>query len=585
MHYLNRAVDILKQEGLVSLLKKSKNKIFRRQDFQKELDKALSAESYDVSIIIPVYNAVDFTVACIEKVYSVQSKATFEVIVVDNNSQDETKNRLPAFAKKKKNLSYYRLESNRGFSGGVNFGFKKAKGRFFVILNNDTLPTDHWLDLLIASFEEDPTLGIVSPMTNYVGQGPQLDHNTLDIKPTEVDEYAKTILSRKLIIEPHRLVFFCVMIRKSVIEQIGLLDEGYIKGNYEDDDYNLRAILSGYRLGIAQNAFVFHHGSVTFDTNRIEHTEHMVLNRKRFFFKAGSLSTTIRRYKSKEDNPLISIIVRTLNRPDSLKRALTSLSNQTFRQFEVVLVNDGGDSVQDIVDNFSKHFPITYVHHAESKGRTPALNAGINHVATDWVAILDDDDIVYPWHLEVLYKASLENPKDKVFYSNFNRVIFKSIDSYDPLILQMNTPWHYKKAELWVKNYIPIHTWLIHKSCFDTVGLFDETQTMLEDFEFLIRLSTKYTFCPIDRVTCEYRFYLDGINSMINNREKTYDALNYIYNKFETKDTEILENRDSELKALSLQIKKINALKEKLSGDNHHYELILQQMMRLILGY
>lgn len=585
MHLINKAIDIAKNEGIVSLIKKGHKKLFAGREFQNELDEAIAKSRYDVSIIIPAYNAVDYTIACIEKVYSVRTKASFEVIVVDNDSHDDTQVRIQNLAKDKDDFSYYRLETNRGFAGGVNFGFTKAEGRYLVILNNDTLPTDDWLDLMIAAFEADPTLGIVSPMTNYVGEGPQLDVDALDIQPEEIDTYALTIRDREFVYEPNRLVFFCVMIRKSVVDQIGLLDEGYIKGNFEDDDYNMRAILSGYKLGIVRTAFVYHHGSITFAVNKIGHSEHMELNRKRFYLKAGNLSTTRHRFNSQGINPLISVIVRTLNRPDLLTRALTSLSNQSFKQFEVVLINDGGEDVQEIVDTFSCYFPINYVYHKKSKGRTPALNAGVANASAKWIAVLDDDDIVYPWHFETLYNATLEKPEYKMFYTNYNRTIFRTINSHDPLVLRGVEPWPYNKAQLWVTNRIPMHTWLLAKACFEKVGFFDEAQTMLEDFEFLVRLTKKYDFFHINRVTCEYRFYLDGINSMINNRSKTLEALEYIYKQHPSKDKEILNGREIELKSLANQITKIESEKKELTGEPANDELVIRRITKLILGF
>ncbi|NLA39741.1 MAG: glycosyltransferase [Methanomicrobiales archaeon] len=585
MHFISRAVDILKQEGLVSLFRKVKNKIYKSRQFQKELGKALSADSSDVSIIIPVYNAIDFTIACIEKIYSVQNKASFEIIVVDNGSQDGTPERLQALAKEKDKLTYYRLESNRGFSGGVNFGFKKAKGRFLVILNNDTLPTDNWLDLLIAAFEKDPTLGIVSPMTNYVGEGPQLDYAAINIKPNEIDNYAKTILDRGFCYEPNRLVFFCVMIRKAVIDQIGYLDEGYLKGNFEDDDFNLRAILSGFRLGISQNAFVYHHGSITFNKNRISHTEHMVLNRNRFYLKAGRLSTTLRHYNSYNSNSLVSVILRTVNRPALLMQSLTSLANQSFKQFEVILVNDGGEDVQNIVDVFSPYFPIRYVFHQESKGRTPALNAGVKNANAEWVAFLDDDDIVYPWHLETLVQAIDKHSNQKLFYTNYYYTILKNTASKEPLLIHDVDAWTFNKSQLLVANRIPIHTFLLSKTCFTEFGLFDENLTMLEDFEYLIRLSKELNFIHINRKTAEYRFYLDGLNSMISQREKLNSALSYIYKKHPVEDNLIQKQRETELQLLNSHIDQINKLKQELTGTPNTDKKIMSRIAQTVLGF
>ena len=491
--------------------------------------KQKSDEDYAISIIIPAYNAIKYTKECIDKVYTAGSNYSFEVIVVDNASSDETQTEMEAQYLERQNFSYYRMKENLGFAGGVNFGIQQSKGQYVVILNNDTLPTYGWLDEMVNAFENNPTVGIVSPVTNYVGEGPQLDSKAKDIDPNEIDTYASKIKGRDIYSEPGRLVFFCVMIRKSVIEHIGLLDEGYIKGNFEDDDYCLRAILSGYKLAVVKSSFVFHHGSITFKNNKIAHSDHMEMNRERFFLKAGNLATSIRTPVERTDNPQISIVVRTLNRKHLLRKALTSLSNQNFRDFEVVLVNDGGESVQNFIDTYSRHFPITYVNHEKSMGRTPALNAGVSNTNTNWIAFLDDDDIVYPWHLATLYNQTLLNPDGRMFYSNYNRTLYQTTHQTSPMLIKGVEPWSYDKDHLWVSNRIPLHSWLLAKKCFEKVGLFDEHQSMLEDFEFLVRLSKDYPFIHVDRVTCEYRFKMDGMNSMKNQRWRTLEALEYIF--------------------------------------------------------
>ncbi len=585
VYLLNKATRILEEEGIGSLLKKGKKKLLGARTLQEEIRGSLESVDYVISIIIPAYNAVEYTKACIEKTYLVGSKHRFEVIVVDNASQDATNAEMLNEEKVREDFHYFRLEENLGFAGGVNFGLRKAHGRFLVILNNDTLPTEGWLDHMVDAFEQSPFLGIVSPMTNYVGEGPQLDLDAIDIQPDQIDAYAKTISNRDVYLEPGRLVFFCVMIRKSVVDQIGLLDEGYIKGNFEDDDYCLRTILSGYQLAIAKNAFVYHHGSVTFKENKITHSEYMEINRKRFFLKAGNLATTPRDFFGRSGKQAISVIVRTLNRQHLLLKALASLSNQNFNNFEVVLVNDGGEDVQAIVNDFSKYFPINYVFHQKSKGRTQALNAGVNHASAEWITFLDDDDIVYPWHLATLYKNTTLENAEKMFYSNYNRTLFLTQQSDTPAVLMGVEPWPYQKETLWVSNHIPIHTWLISKQCFEKVGYFDENQNMLEDFEFLVRLSKYYDFRHVNRVTSEYRYYLDGMNSMINQRERTYEALQYIYNRHEAYNKSIAQSRDLELQALSRQIGQINELKQQLNGNQEHDTKVIRRITQIILGF
>ena len=411
---IKKAISIARYEGLGSLLTKVRSKCRGGREFSDAIDRNKDAKSPLVSIIIPVYNASKYTAECLESLYSVKNTTDFEVILIDNGSTDDTPDLIIEQSRLKDALYYFSQEKNLGFSGGVNLGIRHSKGKYIVILNNDTRVSNHWLDRLVAHAEQNPDVGIFSAITNYIGEGPQMAEDAKALGIDQINDYAASIAGRNLEIEPTRLVFFCVLIRRTLLDMIGLLDEDYIKGNFEDDDYCLRALLSGYKLAIAKDSFVYHHGSVTFHKNRIPHTSYMEENRKRFFEKVQRLSTASRSTRRLTSTPTTSLILRTLNRPALLSRALASLGNQTIKNFEVVVVNDGGEDVKNILDRYQQDFLIDYVHNQKSLGRTAALNVGIERAKGDWIGFLDDDDILYPWHFAVFAKE-LASKRDKLF--------------------------------------------------------------------------------------------------------------------------------------------------------------------------
>jgi GT2 family glycosyltransferase len=538
-----------------------------------------------VSIVIPVFNAVSYTENCIEQIYKVYTNVPFEVIVVDNCSSDETEQLLEKEQKRHHNFRSFRMPNNAGFGGAVNHGCRQAEGNIIVILNNDTLVTSGWLERLTAPFHKDESIGIVSPSTNYVGEGPQIDPDAVNISADAIEAYAEKIKDRDYIHESNRLVFFCVAIKRELFDIVGDLDIGYEKGNYEDDDYCMRTIIAGFRLAIARSAFVYHFGTMTFKKNKISHNEYMEKNRKRFFQKAQNIAVTLRPPTLRMSEITASVIVRTLNRPELLQKALKSLSNQTFKDFEVVLVNDGGETISDLLGAFENYYPINYVHNDRSQGRTAALNIGIKHSRGKWIAFLDDDDIVYPWHLDALTASAKTQQMDKsVFYSNYNRSLFLSKRSSYPQITQGVEPWEYDPQKLLIHNYIPIHSWLIARKCFDETGYFNEKQEMLEDYEFLIRLSKKFSFYHVKRFTCEYRFYMDGINSMTTQRSKTLEALQFIYNQHPVTDPRSVQARKLELASLANQIETIKKLQSSLEEGPSNDAYVNRKIIHLITG-
>ena len=94
----------------------------------------------------------------------------------------------------------------------------------------------------------------------------------------------------ELIEEPHRLFFFCVIIRRALWEMLGGLDEVYKVGTYEDDDFCLRARMAGWSMAVVPGVFVFNGESKTFQDNRIDRGEWLFRNEKIFLEKASRLS-------------------------------------------------------------------------------------------------------------------------------------------------------------------------------------------------------------------------------------------------------------------------------------------------------
>jgi len=478
------------------------------------------------SIIIPVFNGLEDTQACVESIYQSKTDIPFEIIVVNNGSTDDTANWLKIMALQHNNFKYINLSENHGFAKAVNRGIQVTGGRYVVILNNDTLVTPGWLDRLVAAAESDVEIAIVSPMTNYVGEGPQIDSDAIDILPDGIDAYSEKIKNRKSpVIIPDRLVFFCVLIKRHILDILGGLDEGFFCGNFEDDEFCLRTRLLGFKLALSTNAFVFHHGSKTFSENKIPHSEFMNSNRSHFLRKLSNLSSNTYPYiparkmdRVSTTHPVISVIVRTQDQHDLLWMALTSLANQTFSNFEVILINDGGPRLSNQLSEFEKYFPINFVHHDVQKGRAPALNKGLEVARGDYITQLDDDDILYPLHLEILWSTIQNNHRQHdIIYTDCCQAFLTEksrngvVEKYRPWY-----SWDFKLSELKVNNYIPIHCWIQSRKASEEIGPFDERLDALEDWEFLIRASGRYTFLHVPKITCEYRFFLDGSNSVTN---------------------------------------------------------------------
>jgi GT2 family glycosyltransferase len=212
-----------------------------------------------VSIIIPAFNELHYCQQCLNTLL-VHTRRPYKLILVDNGSTDGVGEFFDAIP----DACVVHAGSNRGFAGGVNLGLAQADGHV-VLLNSDTLTPSGWLERLERALLSDDRIGIVGPMSNSVS-GDQKIEGLSFTSVEAINAFAGALEERNrgVVQETTRLVGFCLMIRDRVLRDVGFFDEDYGIGNYEDDDYCVRTLQAGYRLGIARDAFVFHYGGRTF---------------------------------------------------------------------------------------------------------------------------------------------------------------------------------------------------------------------------------------------------------------------------------------------------------------------------------
>lgn len=207
------------------------------------------------------------------------------------------------------------------------------------------------------------------------------------------------------------------------------------------------------------------------------------------------------------NNPLVSIIVRTKDRPQLLKKALRSISSQTYRPVEVVLVNDGGcdlniDEIFEILGDVS----LNYIRLKENTGRAHAGNVGLENVKGDYIGFLDDDDELYPEHLSVLTDV-FKKYNFKVVYSDANIVYHgNSIKGGDgeKVYKKVFSSKDFSYSDLLLDNYIPLMCLMFSKEVFNYSSGFDESFDIYEDWDLLIRIAEKIPFYHVKEVTADY---------------------------------------------------------------------------------
>jgi len=232
-------------------------------------------ETCSCSIILVNWNSYELLFNCIELIK--QNTKNYEIIVVDNGSR-----KLPIEFKdilKQHGISKCIMnKENLGFTVAVNQGIKIASQNSDICLMNvDAEPWLNWLDFLYETLIENSNAGIVGPLGNEIENGYQSENFVK--KDTKV----------------FNVHFYCVLISREVIKKIGILDTRYGLGCWEDNDFCIRAMLSGFESWIAAKSFVRHKAHQVFKINKLDYRE---LESKNKDLLQEKLISTLYRYGS-----------------------------------------------------------------------------------------------------------------------------------------------------------------------------------------------------------------------------------------------------------------------------------------------
>ncbi|MFK0525894.1 glycosyltransferase family 2 protein [Paenibacillus illinoisensis] len=212
------------------------------------------------SIVIPTYNGLDLLKPCIDAIREYTGAGTpYEIVVVDNGSVDGT----AAYCARER-VRFVRLPENRGFPAACNAGLRAACGDELLLLNNDVTVTPRWLENLRFGLYSEANIGITGPVTNYASGIQQVDLEFGSMEQFQQLAAANNVSDPTRWKEVSRIVGLCMLFRREVLASIGLLDEAYSPGHYEDDDYCYRARMQGYRLLVCRDVLVHHRGSASF---------------------------------------------------------------------------------------------------------------------------------------------------------------------------------------------------------------------------------------------------------------------------------------------------------------------------------
>lgn len=208
-----------------------------------------------VTIFVVAYNRLEKTKRCVESILKYTKGIDYELLLADNGSEDATLEYFRSVPCPRKRM--IRITKNLGSQYVMNLAMHSFSGRYFVQVTNDVVVTKNWLSNLLRCVESDPRIGMVSPGSSNISNLQEIPLNFSSYGEMQEKAAAYNQSDPRKWEERLRLITVILLIKREVIEQIGMIDRGFYH-DFSDDDFSVRVRRAGYKLMLCMDTFVHH---------------------------------------------------------------------------------------------------------------------------------------------------------------------------------------------------------------------------------------------------------------------------------------------------------------------------------------
>jgi glycosyltransferase involved in cell wall biosynthesis len=538
-----RNLAILQQQALKILQESA--------DPKKEGSEVSGKREVRVSAIVSAYNSERFVHGCLTDLVNqtLFQQGALEVVVVDSGSQQSEGAVVEDFRRRYPNIEYLRVEERETIYAAWNRGIARAKGRFITNANTDDRHRPDAFERMARTLDSRPDIALVYADCAVTERENETFESARPVAHFRWPHFDQTLLFRVCYVGPQP------MWRRDLHYRYGHFDPAFRSaGDYE---FWLRIVRHEQFLHIPEvlGLYLLSPSGVERGNDRLSFQESELARERHWPKSSGQRPMASGSFlipvatdaiphcpfdpqpqkgtnHKPEEEPLVSVIVPTYNRPDKLVEALRSILNQTYLRFEAIVVNDAGADIEGLISFLDSDKRITYIRHGRNRDRSAARNSGIKLAKGKYIAYLDDDDIFYADHLETLV-GSLEGTDYRVAYSDAYRV-HQSLENGRHNNVHKDLPYSrdFDQDQILINNFIPTLCLMHERCCLDEVGLFDESLTTHEDWDLWIRLSRKYHFHHIKKPTCEFGWRTDGSSTTSQRQTDFLRTMRVIYEKY-----------------------------------------------------
>jgi len=563
-------LTILQQRALKILSKRSD------LPTQTRPEKVSREAHFRVSAIVSTYNSERFISGCLTDLVrqTLYQQGELEVIVINSGSEQCESAIVEDYQRRYRNIQHIRVEARETIYAAWNRGVAAARGQFITNANADDRHRADALERMAQVLDSRPDVALVYADCAITEKENETFESALPVAHFRWPDFDRRLLFEVCYVGPQP------MWRRELHGRYGYFDPEFRSaGDYEfwlrivgqETFLHIQDVLGLYLLsptGVERgdNNLSFRESETARDRYWPRNSGAPPPAKGCFLVPVAPAPAPEspnerlpRRHTvvSAEDGPRVSVIVPTYNRPEKLVEALRSILNQSYQSFEVIVVNDCGADVGGLISFLDLKHQITYVRHDKNRDRAAARNSGIKLARGKYIAYLDDDDIFYADHLETLV-SFLETKGCKVAYSDARRV-HQVKENGNDIGKERDQPYSrdFDQDQILVNNFIPTLCLMHDRSCLDEVGLFDEGLATHEDWDLWIRLSRRYRFGHIKKLTCEFSWRIDGTSTTSGKQIDFLRTMQIIYARYRdyVRDKrQIIEAQELNLKALRQRV-------------------------------
>jgi len=369
------------------------------------------------SIIIPVFNKLEYTKQCLDALCKETPTDLFELIIVNNASTDGTKEFLNEFAKTYPNVKVIHNQENLGFAKACNQGARVAEGKYLVFLNNDTVPLYGWLEEMLKIIETEKNVGIVGSKLLY-------PDNTIQHAGVAIADFPQSIypyhihrkspadaLEVNVVKDYQAVTGACMLIPKEFFDRLGGFDEGFLNG-YEDVDLCFRVREAGYRVVYTPKSVLYHFESIS--EGRFKAVNE---NEKRLQEKwAGKIEPDV-----KVNYPKVSIVILNYNGWWDTIKCLESVYKSNYKKYQVIVVDNGSkiDNIEKF-KNWAHKTQKNYIHCEKNRFIYPK-----NKFDKELVTIINKENLGFAGGNNIGIRYALKCGADYIWLLNNDTIIDK----------------------------------------------------------------------------------------------------------------------------------------------------------------